>query len=335
MTADAHNTTHVESLALDRVGRTELVRGAELVALSERFNQSVFVGALGFIGVSMLAAAALLPMRDSAVDGRPPLSAVAAAVVVLVLVGLALRHLGAVYRTLRRDPRLELLLVLVAALLLSVASPLRNELWWPACAILMLLATLAPTRRALAYCLAVLLANLTAHLVSGSINEISTVDIIGLWIGLPMWTAMATIIPDRLGSFILRMNATRTPPPATARHARASTTQEPAGERSTRRGQVARVAQLDEARPEGAASAATGVTSRLTARQLQVVALLADGLRYRDVAACLSISPGQVHRHVANAVTRAGARNINELVAIAVAEGVLPETAIPHVPSRH
>ena len=41
-------------------------------------------------------------------------------------------------------PRLELLLLLVSALLLSVASPLRNELWWPACAILMLLATLAP-----------------------------------------------------------------------------------------------------------------------------------------------------------------------------------------------
>ncbi|MGI8801002.1 MAG: response regulator transcription factor, partial [Solirubrobacteraceae bacterium] len=67
---------------------------------------------------------------------------------------------------------------------------------------------------------------------------------------------------------------------------------------------------------------------RLTARQLQVVALLADGQRYGDIAACLSISAGQVHRHVARAIERLGVRGVNELVAVAVAEGMLPGAAV-------
>jgi DNA-binding CsgD family transcriptional regulator len=68
----------------------------------------------------------------------------------------------------------------------------------------------------------------------------------------------------------------------------------------------------------------TGAIDRLTARQLQVVALLADGLRYREVAACLSISARQVQRHVAQAAARLGVRGAYELVAIAVAEGMVP-----------
>lgn len=308
----------------DEPRHADLVRGAALVALSERFSQGVFVGALCFVGIATLTAAAFLPLRDSAVNGQPPLSAVIASVTVIAFVGFALRYVGAVYRMLRVHPRLELLPVLLSALLLSVASPLRNELWWPACAILMLLATQAPARRALAYCLLVLLANLAAHVLSGSIDEISTVGIVGLWIGLPFWTAMAAIIPERLESFILRLNTTRAIPPAPPRRVHAWTTEGPTHERSPRDDVGAHAAQLAVRSDVAGSPGATGVTTRLTARQLEVVVLLADGLRYRDVAQCLSISPGQVHRHVANAVTRASVHSINELVAIAVAEGVLP-----------
>ena len=70
-----------------------------------------------------------------------------------------------------------------------------------------------------------------------------------------------------------------------------------------------------------------GRLGRLTARQLQVLALLADGLRYREVAACLSISDGQVQRHVARAVARVGVSNAAELVAVAVSEGLVPPPA--------
>lgn len=66
------------------------------------------------------------------------------------------------------------------------------------------------------------------------------------------------------------------------------------------------------------------MTARLSARQSQVVVLLADGLRYRDIAACLSISERQVQRHVGEAVARLGVRNAYELTALAVSEGIVP-----------
>jgi DNA-binding CsgD family transcriptional regulator len=63
---------------------------------------------------------------------------------------------------------------------------------------------------------------------------------------------------------------------------------------------------------------------------MQVVALLADGHRYRFIAECLSISAGQVHRHVTNAIARLEVHSANELVAVAVAEGVVPNPLRTH-----
>lgn len=300
-----------------------MATGAELVAVSERFYRWVFVGGLGFIAVSTLTALAFLPLRASARSGRPPASAVGAAVLVLVFSGLAIWRADRVYLELRRRPSLELLPVLVAAVLLSVVSPLRNELWWSACAILMVLGALVPVRRALLYCLVALLANLAAHVVSGDLAATPAVGIVGLWINLPCLIAMAAVIPDHLAAHILRLNVVggREPP----LRVRASTA---ADRGSVRREEIAtggvrpaEVAAVPESPPPAAGG---GSTSRLTARQLQVVALLADGQRYADIAACLSISAGQVHRHVAHAIERLGVRGVNELVAVAVADGMLP-----------
>lgn len=341
MTADAASP-HVTSGGRDLVGddpahRKDLVRsGAELVALSERFYHGVFVGALGFVCLSTLAALVFLPLRASASAGRPPLSAVVAALVVLFLAGTAIWRGRDVYLALRRRPQLEIVPVLIAALLVSVVSPLRNELWWSACAILMVLATLVSLRRALAYCVVVLIANLAAHVAAGDLSETSTVGIMGLWIGLPFWTAMAAIIPERMAAHVLRLNTTRTPPPP-PRRVNAWTTEtsvdipDPHDRAEGDPSSKPRSAGADD---DGATIPRTGVapadeTSRLTSRQLQVVALLADGCRYRDIAACLSISVGQVHRHVANAIQRLGVHSVNELVAIAVAERMVPTSTRP------
>jgi DNA-binding CsgD family transcriptional regulator len=64
----------------------------------------------------------------------------------------------------------------------------------------------------------------------------------------------------------------------------------------------------------------------LTARQLQVVALLADGMRAEEVAAALSITTSAVYRHVERAKERTGVRTRGELVAIAVRETIVPAT---------
>jgi DNA-binding CsgD family transcriptional regulator/multisubunit Na+/H+ antiporter MnhG subunit len=258
---------------------------------------------------------------------------VVAGATVLVLAGLAIWRAHDVYRLLRRLPQLELVPVLIAALLLSVVSPHRNELWWSACAILMALSLLLSLRRAMGYCLVVLLANLTAHVVSGDLHDFSSIEIVGLWIGLPLWTALAAVVPERMASHILRLNTFRTPPRRQPVAVTAWTTnvaaptpdasEPPTAERNSSSGPP----------DDGAVTSPASITipggraGRLTSRQLQVVALLADGYRYRDIAACLGISAGQVHRHVTNAIARLQVQSATELVAVAVAEGIVPQ---PH-----
>ena len=67
--------------------------------------------------------------------------------------------------------------------------------------------------------------------------------------------------------------------------------------------------------------------SPLTARQLQVVALLADGLRADDIAQRLGVSTSTVYRYVERAKQRAGVRSRSDLVALAIREGLVPTHA--------
>lgn len=324
-------------LVVGREPSTSLVRcGAELVELSERFYRGIFVGALVFVGLASIAALALLPLRQSAGEGALPPTAVVAALLV-VAAPLAVWHARALYRALRRRPWLELGPVLVAAALVSY--PLHSELWWPSCALLMLVATLAPLQRALAYCLVVLAANLAAHLVAGDLPETPAVAVIGLWVGYPFWSAIFAVSTDRLAASILRLNAERARrrrapvrvvswSTAPRRDPDSTPVKDTKGSAAPETSRNAAPSAEPEAGPGecGEMPSAEGAIQRLTARQLQVVALLADGLRYREVAACLSISVRQVQRHVSNGIARAGLRNANELVAVAVSEGIVPNT---------
>ena len=300
--------------------------GAELVALSERFYGGVFVGAVGFVGLAALAALVMLPARNFPA-GAPVALAFAGTGLIVVAAVLAVWRAHQVYRALRRWPQLQLGLVALAAAL--VASPkMTSGLWWPSCAILMALALVVPLRRTLVYCLLVLGTNFAGHLVAGDLDHIHPVDVIGLWIGFPLWLMAIAIVTDRLSSYILRLNAAdvaeapREPP----RRVDVSYP-EPPSEPAAQAAEVA-VAPGGEEQP-APLEAPPAASRRLTARQLQVVALLADGLRHREVAACLSISERQVQRHVAEAVGRLGLRNAYELSAVAVSEGLVPAAAAP------
>ena len=66
---------------------------------------------------------------------------------------------------------------------------------------------------------------------------------------------------------------------------------------------------------------------RLTARQLEVAVLLADGLSHAEIAACLGISVRQVDRLVAEGRERAGAATSAELVALLIAGLLVPRPA--------
>jgi len=299
-----------------RDGRAVVPSGVELVELSERFYRGLFVGMVVFVGLSAVAALALLPLRQSVHTGGPPVTVVMTALIAAVT-PFAVWRASVLYRALRRSRVLELAVVAVAAAL--VAYPLRSELWWPSCALIMLLAILAPLHRTLAYCLIVLLANLASHVIAGDLEDTPTVAILGLWVGFPFWSSTVSVVGDRFAAHVLRMQTSppsRRPDPLRV-HVWVTEDTEPS------------VTDADDPKPAGASAPSpapgiAGVMGRLTARQLQVTALLVDGLRYREVAACLSITERQVQRHVSNAITRAGVRTANELVAIGVAEGLAP-----------
>jgi DNA-binding CsgD family transcriptional regulator len=299
---------------------TALIRcGAELVELSERFYRGMFVGCVIFVGFAGVAALALLPLRQS--DATYGTITVVLTGLLVAVIPIAVLRVDALYRLLRSSEPTQFALVLLAAAL--VVYPLRSELWWPSCALLMLLATLVPLRRALAYCFVVLLANLAAHATAGDLTETPPVTIIGLWVGYVFWSAAFSIFNDRLAAHVLRLNTVaprRTTPPL-----RVDVGQGPAVRPN------ASADQSDASRPDlsvpgDSPPLAGDKTRRLTARQLQVVALLSDGMRYDEVAACLAISVRQVQRHVTNAITRLGLHNANELVAAAMADGLVPNT---------
>ena len=310
-----------------------LVRsGAELVALSERFYGGVFVGASGFVALAALAALAVLPVRDFP-PGTPVALAFVGTGLVVATAALAVWRARDLYCALRRWPQLQIALVLVAAALLAIPA-MSSAVWWPSCAILMALTLVAPLRRLVVYCLAVLGANLAAHLLAGDLDDVHAVDVLGLWIGFPLWLGAIAVVTDRLAMHVLGVNAAAPvappPPPEPPRHVPAW---QPESESPAAPAADATdiVPAPEEGRPPPAAAqeSAAGKVRRLTARQTQVAALLADGLRYREVAACLSISERQVQRHIAEAVARLGLRNAYELAAVAVSAGLVPDATAP------
>jgi DNA-binding CsgD family transcriptional regulator/pimeloyl-ACP methyl ester carboxylesterase len=70
------------------------------------------------------------------------------------------------------------------------------------------------------------------------------------------------------------------------------------------------------------ASAALGVGSKLSPREREVLALLADGRTEREIASSLGISPATASRHVANLYAKLGVHRRAEAVAWAIRNGV-------------
>lgn len=144
---------------LPREGRDVVRCGAELVELSERFYRGIVIGGLVFVGMASIAALVFLPLRES--DATYTTATVPLVAILVVAVPFAVRNARRLYGVLLGSEATQIAVVVLAAAL--VVHPLRSELRWPSCALL----TLVPLRRALAYCLGALLANLLAHVVVG------------------------------------------------------------------------------------------------------------------------------------------------------------------------
>ena len=71
------------------------------------------------------------------------------------------------------------------------------------------------------------------------------------------------------------------------------------------------------------------VSERLTKRELEILQLLADGLRYRQIAEQLFISPRTVGTHIEHILSKLGARSRAQAVAVAYREGLLQQPSEP------
>jgi len=82
--------------------------------------------------------------------------------------------------------------------------------------------------------------------------------------------------------------------------------------------------------PRGPRASTRGNCAGLTAREVQVLALVANGWQNARIAARLSRSPRTVEHHLAGILSKLDAGSRNEAVARARARGILPQHALPH-----
>jgi DNA-binding CsgD family transcriptional regulator len=64
----------------------------------------------------------------------------------------------------------------------------------------------------------------------------------------------------------------------------------------------------------------------VTAREMEVLALLAEGLSNKEIAARLFVSPRTVERHIANLTPKTGVERRSQLVALAARAAAPPTT---------
>lgn len=69
---------------------------------------------------------------------------------------------------------------------------------------------------------------------------------------------------------------------------------------------------------------AESVTGGLSAREIEVVQLVATGATNQEIAKRLVISPRTVQSHVDRAMKKTGARNRTHLAVIVVQDGIVP-----------
>jgi DNA-binding NarL/FixJ family response regulator len=81
--------------------------------------------------------------------------------------------------------------------------------------------------------------------------------------------------------------------------------------------------------PRGPRASTRGNIAGLTAREVQVLALVANGWQNARIAARLSRSPRTVEHHLAGILSKLDASSRNEAVARARARGIIPQPVLP------
>lgn len=284
-------------------------RPAELVDVSERIYRQVFaVGLWVAAGLSAFAAAASLlqPDAGSRFRGFAVCAVFAAACVVSAV------RPAPIYRALRHRPWL----LLGPGVVLGLGSwfvGVRNfQLFMPLIVIVGVPGIATPRRVVIAAAVVAGIGLGVPHVVDGDGN-------LGGPIAVIVPPLLFWLIVDRIAGFALRLHqslalSNEQQARATADPGRHESPTEPTDVVDHEDG----LAEL----PEPEEIVVAGV--KLTARQLQVVMLVCEGLRHDEIARCLEIGVPMVRRHLEKARKRVGVGSTPELVAWAFAVELVP-----------
>lgn len=297
------------------------LRPGELVAVGELLYQRVFSLAVWGIGLaaSMAAIAAIARTREA------DLLRTAVLATLLIAMSYVLGRTSArVYRAMRRQPALCLAPTAVALLCVCLDGINHSPLSFPAGVTVAVAAYACGTRWGLAAAALLAVGVITATAMSGGppLRFQGASDIPSVTPGAAgyfLYALLVGILGDRFAKLALHLNTatgpSRKPPMPVPNLA------DPAAF-DGREGESAEPdAQQDATslRP----AAIDGPLGRLTARQLQVVLLLAEGLRATEIAHRLGVRPKTVYAYVHQATRRTGTQNRNELVTLAAEAGLL------------
>jgi DNA-binding CsgD family transcriptional regulator len=273
------------------------VKPTDLVAATERLYRSLFAAAIGLALAMSLWGMAIAPFNSF--NGHAGLSlALGALLVAAFLAAFACRH--SLYEVLRRRPALLLIPLLLTVVVLWIDGGWRSSYYLASYAAIGLAAVVADLRWSLV-CAAVLAAGYIAGLGVndyswGELKALKDADSVVANTGGYMLAACFLAVPVAwLGSYVARIN---------------QVVAADAGESGSRLGPTA---------PSG-----EQITDRLSAREVEVVQLIASGATNEEIAEQLFVSPRTVQSHVKNAMEGTGTRNRTELAVLAVLEGLVP-----------
>lgn len=293
--------------------------GRELVELAETLYLRLFVIALaGLQFVCGLAVLAALVRTDHANYWR---TAVLSAGLAL-LAAYALRTRVPAYHAIRRRPVLSLVGPLLALTALAIDGVSHSPLSYPAAVSIAVPAFVCGRRWALGAAVLISAGAITVAVLRsgwGALN--STGQGIA---GYLVWALVLAGLAERFAQLTIRMP--HVGPVPTERDPPVKVANLAANEAHTGATQADEVEREPARAPDGLG---------LTARQLEVVVLLADGLQAGEIAARLGVATSSVYRHVKRAKERTGARSRSDLVALVVRAGIVPGRNEPLTRSHH
>ena len=299
------------------VGALRVRTGAELADLTEVLYVRLVVIALHGLQFVCAGAVIIALVRTSGADF---VRTATLAVLIAGLAGLALRVRVPIYRAMRRRPVLSLLPPLLALTALIVDGVSHSPMSYVAAVGVALTGFVNGRRWALVAAVLVSVGAVTAAVLRTGLGAL---DSVGQGTsGYFVWALVCSGLAESFALLTMRMPQAL-PPPAGA-------------------GAPVRVANLAGVpRPTTPATPASSTepdsleappppgSGRLTARQWQVVVLLADGLQAEAIAQRLGITTSTVYRHVERAKDRSGVRTRSELVSLALRDGIVPPGVAP------